>query len=91
MSLTKLTSVTSAVKEIDKAKITGELELSVVGLYNMYQYYLDFTEDKEIFEEENVSLWDRIDSLKHKYTAQLCNYKATLPSSINSFTEGYYY
>lgn len=74
--------VSSTKKAIDKAKITGEISLDEILLYQMYDYYITYTEDKEIFEEENVKLQDRISKFKQKYSKVICPYKAKAPESL---------
>lgn len=67
--------ITSVVKAINKAKKTGNLDLRVIQLFDLYKYYINFTENKEEYIDKNICLKQMISELMYKYSDILCNYK----------------
>lgn len=80
MSLYSQIAVTSLNKAVNIARSTGKMNLQVIGIYNLYRYYIDFTEGKADYEEENKCLKQAIDKLKYKYPDILCLYKWYIPT-----------
>jgi len=87
--------VTSINKQIEKSKVYGNLNLLVVYFFNLVRYYINFTDGKEEFTEENKCLKELLNALKYKYPDEICNYKVELdfkdnvvnnPPSIDSNT-----
>lgn len=78
--LSKQIAVTSLNKAIDKSKIYGKLDLKIIHLYELYIYYIEFTEGKEDFKDINKKLKELISELKYKYSDILCNYKLRIPN-----------
>lgn len=78
MTITKQILVTSLNKAVNKAKVSGKLDLKILSLYNLYSYYIDFTQDKEIYKKENKQFKELISELKYKYPDIICNYKLVI-------------
>lgn len=74
-TLTKQISITSLNKAIDRSKIYGKLDLSIINLYNIIIYYIEFTEGINEYNNINKYLKQLISKLKYKYSDILCNYK----------------
>lgn len=70
--------VTSINKAVEKSKIHGNLNLLVIYFFGLVRYYINFTENKEEFIEENKILKELANFLKYKYPNQICNYKIEL-------------
>lgn len=94
MSVNKQIYITSASKAVNKARVSGKLDLSKVALFELYDYYIDFTDkliDNNIFyyEDANITLKKEISKLKYKYPDEICNYKNiigvdTIPTGDNT-------
>lgn len=78
---TRQSFITSINKSINKAKVYGKLDLKILALYEMYIYYIDFTDGYEIFNDINKDLKIKASKLKYKYPDIICNYKL----KINTF------
>lgn len=88
MSANSQIFVTSVSKAVSKARINGQLDLTVPALFNLYTYYLDFAISvkelgDDIFNEEIKCFRERLSELKYKYPSEICNYK-TVSSNINN-------
>ena len=67
--------ITSLNKEIEKSKIYGKLDLSILYFFNLVMYYIDYTEGVEVLNEYNKCLKDFAYRLKYCYPNIICNYK----------------
>ena len=90
------TVVASTSKAIKKAKIIGKLDLSLVNLYSIFNYYIDFTQDTidsglELYVEDNQTLRDYRSKFKYINNKEICNYKITTdkftPNTTNPIEE----
>lgn len=75
-----ITSITKAIKE---AKIYGNLNLQIVSLFNLYKYYIEFTNGKKEFNTINKKLKQKASKLKYKFPNQLCNYKLQITNKYS--------
>lgn len=80
--------ITSLNKSINLSKYKGNLDLSILSLYNLYSYYIDFTDNlKEsgvtLYNDINKQLKLDIDKLKYKYPDIICNYKVVIDNINN--------
>jgi hypothetical protein len=76
--------ITSSVKAYTIATKTGKLNTSVIALYNMLAYYLEFTRGIEEWNQTHAFLLDKMNSLVYQHPIILCNYKSKAP--IGTFT-----
>ena len=76
--------VTSINKQIEKSKVYGKLDLSVLYFFNLVMYYIDYTNDVAVLNNENRELKDLAYHLKYKYPDILCNYKIISPIAVAS-------
>lgn len=83
MKLLNKIQVTSLTKAVQNAKIYGNLNLHILSLYNLYIYYINFTEGKKEFNSLNRELKETISKLKYKFPDIICNYKLQIN---NKFT-----
>ena len=81
MGVNKQIFITSINKAVNKAKSTGKLDLKTLSLYNLYKYYIDFTQDIPLFKEKNKCLKEAISDFKYKYPLEVCNYKNVIPTN----------
>ena len=79
-----LISISSINKAVNDAKINGSLNLKIVNLYNIYLYYINFTNNKVEFININKELKENISKLKYKFPNILCNYKLSIDNIINN-------
>lgn len=85
-------SVASVSKAIKKAMIDGKLDLSLVNLYNIFNYYIDFTQstidnDSDLYIDVNQTLRDYRTKFKYINSKDICSYKITtdptIPTAVN--------
>lgn len=80
MSANNQIYISSINKAIDAAKVTGKLDLTIVALFGLYIYYINFTQeliDKGFYNynEANKYLKQGLVNLKYKYPDIICMYK----------------
>lgn len=80
MDINKQIIITSVNRALNKAKGTGQLNLSIIALFNMYSYYVDYTNSlKElgisVFNRQNRNMKEVLNKMKYKYPESICNYK----------------
>lgn len=78
------TLIASTSKAATQATKTGKLNLSIISLYNMIAYYVEFTRGKQEWNQEHAYLIDKLVRLKYMYPKVLCNYKTVLPGEGTS-------
>lgn len=88
MNINKQIYITSLNKSINLSKYKGNLDLSLLSLYNLYSYYINFTDKlKEsgvtLYNDINKQLKLNIDKLKYKYPDIICNYKIVIDNINN--------
>jgi hypothetical protein len=76
--------VTSINKQIEKSKVYGKLDLSVLYFFNLVMYYIDYTNDVVVLNTHNRKLKELAYYLKYKYPNILCNYKIISPIAVLS-------
>ena len=76
--------VTSINKQIEKSKVYGKLDLSVLYFFNLVMYYIDYTNDVVVLNTHNRKLKELAYYLKYKYPNILCNYKIISPIAVAS-------
>jgi len=79
MSIYKQIYVTSVNKAVNKAKHNGKMNLNALAIYELYKYYIEFTEGVALYEDENKCLKTAIEDLKYKYP-EICNYNEYVPT-----------
>lgn len=77
--------ITSLNKAINKSKVYGKLDLRILNIYQMFIYYIEFTEGKSEFNTVNKELKEKLSELKYKFPHIICNYKLQI-ESINIIT-----
>lgn len=75
---------TSISRQVNKSKVYGKLNISIIYLYYLYAYYIDFTSNKKEFKDINESLKKSIYDLKYKYPDMFCNYSFTEFNSVSN-------
>lgn len=88
MDINKQIYITSLNKSINLSKYRGNLDLSLLSLYNLYLYYINFTDKLQesgitLYSDINKQLKLDIDKLKYKYPDIICNYKVVI-NNINN-------
>ena len=78
MSINRQIIVTSASKAIDRAKLAGKLDLSDVTLYNLINYYIEYTDGVEEFKDNNKTLKNLLFNFKYSHLDTICTYKTTV-------------
>jgi len=84
--------ITSVNKGINRAKVTGMFNLTIVQLFEMYKYYIDFTQDLidagyTGVADDNRTLKDLLIELKYKFPSVICNYKNVLTSTPSTTSD----
>lgn len=79
---------TSLDKALNKAKIYGSLDLTVLEQFNLYMYYIEFAEElKEAgstqFDQHIIYFKQQLSLLQYKYPDIICNYKVTINQSFS--------
>lgn len=91
MNLTILqTSITSATKAVNKARVNGKLDLLKIALYDLFAYYADYTFGKPEYNKEYLFLINKLVELRYENPDIICNYKNSLSSSSLRDTIGNY-
>lgn len=77
--------VTSLTKAIYSAKLRGKLDVKIILLFNLFKYYINYTENLTIagsnqFKDITNCLKKEILKLLYKYPTILCNYKVVIPN-----------
>lgn len=75
--------VTSVSKAYSKASKTGKLNMSIITLYNLLAYYLEFTRGKAEYNQEHAFLIDKMNTLMYE-NDELCKYKSQAPTYITT-------
>lgn len=91
MSANSQILVTSINKSINTAKVTGQLDMSILSLFSMYKYYIDFTQElvdngNSSFKSVNRCLKENAVNLKYKYPDTICLYKTIIKYFPNGST-----
>lgn len=79
--------ITSINKAINRAKSTGEFNLTILNIVDIYLYYINYTNNlisigidlKKI----NKELKENLIKLKYKFPSIICNYKNVIPTTTN--------
>ena len=87
MSVNKVITITSSVKQANNAKISDRLDLSLILLYDIYVEYYEFSKGYEKWKErENKCIEDKINTLRMNNPDIICQYKTILPLAYNKAT-----
>jgi hypothetical protein len=73
--------VTSANKQVNKSKLLGHNNMSTLYIFNMLDYYLDFSRNRTGFGDIFKKLTKLQYGLKQKNSDIICNYKSVLPKT----------
>lgn len=76
--------ITSVYNAVQKAKVKGTLNLKTLQLFNLYRYYINFTDaiiatGDTAFNDFNITLKKEIAKLKYKNPKDICPYKTIIP------------
>jgi hypothetical protein len=79
---------TSLDKALSSAKTSGKLNLTVLNVFYLYMYYIDFAQSlsdlgSTQFEEHIIFFKKELSKLKYKYPDVICNYK-TIVTNIST-------
>jgi hypothetical protein len=72
-------AVTSVNRAVNRARATGKLNLEVLAIYDLYKYYIEFTEGVALYKDQNKCLKVAIEDLKYKYP-EICKYNEYVPT-----------
>jgi hypothetical protein len=80
--------ITSLGKAVYNAKITGKLNTKIIQVFNLYKYYIDFSENlsnlgSTQFEETIINFKKQASNLVYKYPSLICNYKTIIPDDTS--------
>jgi hypothetical protein len=85
MNIENQIHISSLVKAINKAKIYGKLNCDSISLYQLYAYYINYTnqliENGVDVRNINTDLKKLASSFKYKYKDDICNYKRVVDGS----------
>lgn len=84
--------ITSVNKAVNRAKQTGNFNLTILNIFEMLNYYIDYTNTlinlgASSLRDENRQLKEMLNKLRYKYPSVICNYKRILPGSPITPTE----
>lgn len=79
MSIFKKIYVTSINKAVNQARQNGKMNLTPLSIYELYKYYIEFTEGVTLYKDENKCLKQAIEDLKYKYP-EICTYNEYVPT-----------